>query len=154
MKPILFLFLILCGPSGYAQETIPEGRENNLIKELFFAGLKEKLVENYSNASNSFNRIIAIDPKNAAAYYELANLNYRQKKLLEAEVFIKKAISLEPKNSWYVKLQAEIYKRNGNMDALVGVFDQLIQFEPENSDLYFDKANAYQIAGKFEEAQK
>jgi tetratricopeptide (TPR) repeat protein len=155
MKFKIILILICCHTILYAQDPpLPEGRENNTIKELFFAGLKEKMAENYSNANSNFNKVIAIDPNNAAAYFELATLNFRQNKLLEAETFIKKAISLDANNSWYLKLQAEIYKRNGNMEALVLVFTQLIQLAPENSDLYFDRANAYLISGKTEEAQK
>jgi tetratricopeptide (TPR) repeat protein len=152
---ITFLLLLSCHTILYAQEPIlPETRENNTIKELFFAGLKDKLVENYSKASISFNKIIEIDPKNGAAYFELATLNYRQKKLLEAETFIKKAISLDPKNIWYLRLQSEIYKRNGNMEALIGVLGQLSPLDPENADFYFDLANAYLISGKTAEAQK
>jgi tetratricopeptide (TPR) repeat protein len=152
-----FLWLLLIGVqlSLFAQE-VPSAmvREQNAVKELFFAGLKEKMAENYSNASVSFTKVIALDPANAAAYFELATLNYRQKKLLEAEIAVKKAIALDGKNPWYLKLQAEIYKRNGNMDALVETFDKLIALDPEDSDLYFDRANANVIAGKPEEAKK
>jgi tetratricopeptide (TPR) repeat protein len=112
------------------------------------------MAENYPNANNNFNKIITLDPNNAAAYFELATLNFRQRKLLEAETFIKKAVSLDPKNVWYLKLQGEIYKQNGNMEALVTVFSQLILLLPEDPDLYFDRANAYFIAGKSEEAAK
>lgn len=146
---IIFLLSTLLSMSLYAQEIpLAEGKENNAIKELFFAGLKEKLVENYGNASTNFTKVIALDPNNAAAYFELATVNYRQKKLPEAEIFIKKAVSLAPNNNWYLRLQAEIYKRNGNMEALVMVFEQLIKLDPENIDYYYDQANAYFISGK------
>jgi tetratricopeptide (TPR) repeat protein len=139
----------------YAQEIPLAGKDNNnAIKELFFAGLKEKMAENYPNANTNFNKIIALDPNNAAAYFELATLNFRQRKLVEAETFIKKAIGLDAKNIWYLKLQGEIYKQNGNMEALAMVFAQLIQITPEDSDLYFDRANAYLIASKTDEAAK
>jgi tetratricopeptide (TPR) repeat protein len=125
-------FLILCSYNMmlFAQEiSPPAARDANVVKELFFAGLKEKLAENYANAGASFTKLLAIDAKNDAAYFELATINYRQNKLLEAETAIKKAIGLNANNSWYLKLQAEIYKRNGNMQALVLVFDQLIQMK-------------------------
>lgn len=150
-----FLLLICSITNSYAQDTaLLKGKEGNAVKELFFAGLKDKLVENYSKASINFNKIISLDPNNAAAYFELASLNFRQKKILEAEIFIKKAISLKPNEVWFLKLQAEIYKRNGNMDALVETLHQLISLEPENDLLYFDRANAYFIAGKTEDAKK
>ena len=152
---IAFLFLFLTSVISNAQEIVlPEGRERNVIIELFFAGLKHKLAENYVNASKNFTKIITLDVKNDVAYFELANINYRQGKLLDAEIAIKKAIEIKPSNIWYLKLQAEIYKRNGNMEALVVVFDQIIKLSPDDVSFYFDKANALIIEGKNEDAQK
>lgn len=151
---LLLLSLFLISITLFAQEPpVAAGREENAVKELFFAGLKEKMAENYSNANTSFTKIIAIDPKNDAAYFEIATLNYRQNKLLDAETNIKKAISLKPNNIWYLRLQAEIYKRNGNMEALVDVFNQMIVLSPETEDFYFDRANALFIGGKVTEAK-
>lgn len=145
--------MLSCPTFLYAQEPVPAmARDSNLVKELFFAGLKEKMIENYANASLNFSKIITIDPKNDAAFFELATLNYRQNKMLEAEIAIKKAIEINPDNSWYHKLQAELYKRSGNMDALVLVFNQLIERSPLNDDYYFDRANALFLAGKSKEA--
>lgn len=147
--------LCFCPMLIWAQTaSVSDGKEQNAVKELFFAGLKEKMAENYANASVSFHKVVALDPKNAAAYFELATLNYRQNKLLDAEIFVKKAVSLDAKNPWYPRLQAEIYKRNGNMEALVEVFNQLISLRPEDDGLYFDRANAHVIMGNTEAARK
>lgn len=150
-----FLFIFVANVNLFAQEVVlPQVKENNLITELFFAGLKDKMAENYVNASKNFTKITILDVRNDAAYFELAAINYRQNKLLDAEIAIKKAISINPNNVWYLKLQAEIYKRNGNMDALGVVANQLIQMFPEDVSVYFDKANALTIQGKYEDAQK
>lgn len=152
---VVFAGLCLCTGLLSAQEQ-PFGAPNptNAITELYFAGLKDKLVDNYNAAALNFSKIVAIDPKHDAAYFELATIHYRQNKLLDAETFIKKALSLNPKNTWYLKLQAEIYKRNGNMDALVNVFNQLIELLPTVEDNYFDRANALFLSGKNEAAQQ
>ncbi|RYG03579.1 MAG: tetratricopeptide repeat protein, partial [Chitinophagaceae bacterium] len=154
-KIIFFLFLAVVNFKLFAQEiALPVAKEENAVKELFFAGLKDKMVENYTKATANFNKIIALDDKNDAAYFELANIGLRQNKLLDAETNIKKAIAISPKNVWYHKLQSEIYKRNGNMEALVMVFDQLISLDGETDTYFFDKANALMISGKPAEAQK
>lgn len=152
----LFFTLILTGVcfSISAQQTPVVVKDSNAIKELFFAGLKEKLTENYVNANHSFSKILLLDPNNNAAHFEIANIQLRQNKLLDAEVSIKKAITLQPNNTWYLKLQSEIYKRNGNMDALVLTFDQLIKLEPETENYYFDRANALYISGRVDESKK
>ena len=151
---LLFFLFFLASAKNFAQEMpMSDAREENVVKELFFTGLKDKMSENYVKASVSFTKIIALDPKNDAAYFELASMNYRQNKLLDAEVNIKKAIALKPENIWYLRLNAEVYKRNGNMEALVGVFDQLIKLSPETEDFYFDRANALFISGKVDDAK-
>ncbi|SOD20377.1 tetratricopeptide repeat protein [Pedobacter xixiisoli] len=152
----LFFTVILIGLcfTIQAQQTPVAVRDSNAIKELFFAGLKEKLTENYVDASSSFSKILAIDPNNNAAHFELANIQLRQNKLLDAEVSIKKALTVQPNNTWYLKLQTEIYKRSGNMDALVQVFNRLIKLEPEAENYYFDRANALYISGKVDESKK
>jgi tetratricopeptide (TPR) repeat protein len=154
-KVFFWLLVALCPISAYAQDpSLTKARDSNIVKELFFTGLKEKMLENYVNASASFNKIVELDNKNDAAFFELATVNFRQHKLLESEIAVKKAIAINPQNSWYYKLQSEIYKRNGNMDALIPVFDKLIELLPENEDLYFDRANAIFLSGKVEDALK
>ncbi|RZL34176.1 MAG: hypothetical protein EOO96_10695, partial [Pedobacter sp.] len=123
--------LIVACFSVKAQQTPVAVKDSNAIKELFFAGLKEKLTENYVNASSSFSKILIIDPNNDAAHFELANLQLRQNKVLDAEVSIKKALAVQSSNVWYLKLQSEVYKRNGNMEALIQTFDKLIALDPE-----------------------
>ena len=150
----LLLPLLFAGLSVVAQQPVNPVLDSNAVKTLFFAGLREKLNENYSKAGESFNKILTIDPNNAAVHYEIANLNYRQNKLEEAEVSIKKSVALDANNLWYWKLLAELYKRKGNMEGLVTVFTQMIRLSPENDAYYFDKSNAYLLMGKTEEALK
>ncbi|WP_293311133.1 tetratricopeptide repeat protein [Pedobacter sp. UBA5917] len=129
-------------------------RDSNVVKQLFFAGLREKMSENYVVASTNFNKIVGLDPNNHAAYFELANANLRLDKLTEAEQNIKQAIKLNNDNLWYWRLLGEVYKRNNNMPELIGVFNQLIRLDPENDGYYFDKANAQFLANQLDAAKK
>ncbi|MCX2453312.1 tetratricopeptide repeat protein [Pedobacter sp. PLR] len=151
---ILLLSLLFAGLSAAAQQPVNPKLDSTEVKTLFFAGLREKLNENYSKAGESFQKILAIDPKNAAVYYEIASLNYRQNKLAEAETAIKRAVTLDANNLWYWKMMAELYKRKGDMEGLVGVFNELIRLAPDNDAFYFDRGNAYLLMGKTTEALK
>jgi len=153
-KLLLILALGLC-LRVYAQSNpVEKAADSNIVKTLFFAGLQEKMHENYLNASTSFNKILELDPKNDAALFELATLSMRQRKWAEAEIHIKRALAINAQNTWYHRLQAEIYKQTGNMEALTQVFDKLIALLPDNEDLYFDRANAIYLSGKKDEALK
>lgn len=153
IKWFLLLGLTYCLPL-MAQVPVAAGIDTTLVKGLFFAGLQYKLSENYSKAAESYNRILAIDPKNAAVYFELATVNYRQNKMPEAETAIKMAAELDASNIWYWKFLVEMYKRKGDMDALVGTFNRLIGLDPDNDSYYFDRSNALLLAGKPDEAAK
>src|SRR5690606_13774942 len=64
----------------------------------------------------------------------------------------KKATDINANNVWYWKLLAELYKRKGNMDELVAVFNQMIRLSPDESAYYFDRSNAFFLAGRQDEA--
>lgn len=153
MKRIVVLWCILSGGIGVFAQQVPLTSSDSIaVKQLFFAGLRDKLNEDYNRGILNFGKAAAIDPGNAAAWYEIALLNYRMSKFTEAEAAIKKAITVDGNNIWYLKLLAEFYKRNGNMTALVAVFDRLIALSPEEQSFYFDKSNAFLIQGKKMEA--
>ncbi|MFP5081218.1 tetratricopeptide repeat protein [Pedobacter sp. JCM 36344] len=161
MKIRWFVFLGICfAASALAQvdglaQTKPNVRlDTAIVKSLFFAGLQDKLSENYVKAAESFNRILAIDPNNAAVYFELATVNYRQNRMQEAEFAIKKATELETNNIWYWKFLVEMYKRKGDMNALITVFNELIRLDAGNDSYYYDRSNAWLLADKPEEAAK
>ncbi|MDO7745183.1 MAG: hypothetical protein MUP99_15480, partial [Pedobacter sp.] len=146
MKLAVVLWLMLFAAlHSNAQIKALSATDSTTIKQLFFAGLRDKLNDDYIRENISFSKIVALDPNNDAAYYELALLKYRLDRIPEAEIDIKKAISINNTNPWYLKLLAELYKRNGNMKALVPVFDQLILLLPEEQSYYFDRSNALLI---------
>ncbi|MEJ2883428.1 tetratricopeptide repeat protein [Pedobacter sp. GR22-6] len=153
LKWFLCLFFLSIA-SAKAQQPVVSKLDSNVIKTLFYAGLRDKLNENYPRAAENFNKILAIDADNAAVHYEIAVLNYRQNKIQEAEQAVKKATSIDANNVWYWKLMGELYKRSGNMDALIGVFNQLIRLSPDNDAYYFDRSNAWLLSGKEELAMK
>lgn len=146
--------LILLGylPAARAQQPVTGLVDSNLVKTLFFAGLRDKLNEDYSKANESFTKILLLDPNNAAVHYEIAVMNYKQNKLFEAEMAIKKATAADGNNVWYWMLLAELHKRKGDMEALVGVLNQLIRLSPDTEAYYYDRSNAWLLAGNTEAA--
>lgn len=148
MKNIAAVIFCLITSSALCQPVA----DSNVVKSLFFAGLQEKLRENYSSAQINFNKIVSIQPENDAVWFELATLAFRQNKIAEAESALKKAISINKENKWYHKMLAEVYKRSNNMPALISTFNELIRLEPDNEDYYYDRANAWNIAGNSTEA--
>jgi tetratricopeptide (TPR) repeat protein len=151
-RGVVLWSLLFAGLSVQAQPAQLSSRDDIFIKQLFYAGLGDKLNENYDRALLNFSKVVAVDPVNSAAYYEIALLSYRLEKMTAAEAAIKRAVAIDKNNIWYWKLMAELYKRTGNMTALVPAFDRLIALSPNELSFYFDKSNALLLAGKKEEA--
>jgi len=155
-KTYLFLAAIILNLNAFGQMPVVSNaaRDSNAVKQLFFAGLREKMSDNYSLAATNFNKLVGLDANNHAAYFELANANIRLDKLAEAEQNIKQAIKLNGNNPWYYRTLGEVYKRSNKMPELVEVFSQLIRLDPENDAYYFDQANALYLSNKIDDAKK
>jgi len=156
VKRFVFLTVLSLSLNAFGQMPVVSnpGRDSNMVKQLFFAGLREKMADNYVLAATNFNKVVNLDANQHAAYFELANANLRLDKLTEAEQNIKQAIKLNGNNQWYYRLLGEVYKRTNKMPELVAVFNELIRIDPENDAYYFDKANALYLSDQVDEAKK
>jgi tetratricopeptide (TPR) repeat protein len=143
--------------SSYAQGPKPvksSGVDTDAVENLFFAALKEKTVENNTQAVDLFNKILTIDPSNDASLYELANIKKKQNKYTEAQPLLEKAVTVKPNNEWYWAALADVYEKSNDLPKLENVFNQLIRLNPDRVDYYYDKANAYTLLSKYDEALK
>lgn len=147
MKMRMILFFLISTFLAKAQ-TPEKPLSENAIKDLYFSGLIEKLNGNLPKAESFFAQIVAANPNQDAAFFELASINIKQQKLLPAETNIKKAIALNPKNEWYMRLLVEIYKKNGNTESQSNSLNLLIALSPKTESYYFDKAEVLFLQGK------
>lgn len=155
MPKATLIFLLFFPITAFAQsDLIPVAQRDSLtVKELFFAGLSEKLMGNYEASTVSFAKVLALDKANDAALYEMANANLRLNHLIEATRYAKGAADLKPNNKYYLELLAKTYKEGNNIAELVSLLNQLIKLDPENRAYYFDKANAELLTNKKDEAK-
>lgn len=166
MKKAIFIFFLVLGTSAlFAQRKQDRRKEvvivtgkmlsqkdSNLVKDLFFDGLREKLVMNYPEALASFSKVLEVDPANDAAMFELGSIKFADNKLDEAEYLIRNAVTVKPENEWYWVLLADIYKKSNKIDKLVPVLAELSRIAPENEAYLYDKANALLLLKKVDEA--
>jgi tetratricopeptide (TPR) repeat protein len=122
------------------------------MQALFLSALREKTLENFSQAGDLFNQVLQADPTNDAAMYELAGLKKYQKNDDEARQLLERAVAINPNNEWYWVSLADSYEKTNDLAKLENVFNQLIRLAPDKPDYYFDKANAYFIQGRLDDA--
>lgn len=112
LSALFLLLFLLPGPfNAYAQKKpeLSDARKMEL-ERLYLNGAREKLVQNFDEAIQSFKACLLIDPTNDAVYYNLAEIYFQKNQLADAGEQVNKALALNKKNTWYWKLAETIYE--------------------------------------------
>jgi tetratricopeptide (TPR) repeat protein len=124
------------------------------VTNIFFNASKEKILGNLDNAATIYSEVIRRDPNNAASMYELANIYADQKKFADALFFSKSAYNIDKKNTWYALIYSDILQKNKRFGEAATVLQKLVQDYPNNSDYYYEWANALIFDEKIADAVK
>lgn len=154
----LFLFGIFFFPQiSYAQVDFNKrpdddlGNVEDMFQEHFFEALKQKGIENYQRAVDALLKCEKLDNSKTVVYYELGK-NYKMlKNFGAAETALKKAISKEPDNEWYLDELYEVYNEQGDTDKAIKTIKQLVKYHP---DYRQDLAGLYIKSQNYNEALK
>ncbi len=122
------------------------------FERTFYTANKEKMLNNFLEASNLFRKCLQIDPSSAASMYELANLLYLKGDYVSAESFSRSATLLQPKNEWYQELYANSLTRNKKYAEAIKVREKMVENFPQRMDFMFDLSNAYIYSARFDDA--
>ncbi len=118
----------------------------------FYDACREKEKGNADIALNLFNECLKINPNNAPANYELANLYRYTGKYENALKCAKIAALADPKNEWYNILYIEcLHNKRLYMDA-ADRYEMMLKTHPYREDFYQGLAGEYIYAGKLDKA--
>ncbi|HEX7412755.1 MAG TPA: tetratricopeptide repeat protein, partial [Bacteroidia bacterium] len=122
------------------------------LHSYFYDACKEKSKGNADIAQNLFNECLKINPKNAPANYEIANL-YRYTGKFETALKNAKIAALsDEKNEWYNILYIEcLHNKRLYMDAAAR-YEVLLKKYPYREDFYQGLAGEYIYANKLDKA--
>ncbi len=123
-----------------------------VVNELFYQGLREKIMENASAAATLFSQVLEIDPANAAGMFELAHIRTNENKDADARQLLEKAVTVNPDNEWYWLALAGNYEKINDVPKLENVFKELIRIDPDKPDYYTNQARALVLEKKYDEA--
>ncbi len=163
----LFLLLLLPVISACSTTTeIPQDTEDRETKErpvvsaedqlkstaMLIEGIKQKTLGNPGRATSLFNDAKEKDPRNDAAYYELAKLHARANELEDAARYADVARTLDPDNMEYQLLRADIWILKGHMARAIGIYEALAGANPENMMLHRNLVGAYRHNDQYDKA--
>ncbi len=128
------------------------GSDSSKVIDLYYSGLREKVVENQILAIESFNQAIKVDPLHHPSYYELGQIYFKKGDLTNARTFAEKAVTIKTDNEWYWLLVANIYQQQQDYKLLNYALNELIKLRPDKQEYSFDKANALFMMGSLDKS--
>ena len=150
---IIFFFIFHLGILfSYAQNNV-DASAKKYIKHYFLAE-KYKALEEYEKAKTEYDFCINENPRESAAFFQLAKIHFGLGDYNQAKEYALEASKLAPKNIWYLYLLIEIYYQNFEFEKQAQVWEELIQIDKSNKIYYLEAANTYIHLGLFKKALK
>ncbi len=127
------------------------GNVEDKYQEYFFEALKQKGIENYDRSVKALLKCIDLDDSKAVVYFELGKNYVQLKNFGAAEDALKKAISKEPNNEWYLDELYGVYYQIDDYDKALKTVKQLVKLHPDYKE---DLASLYIRNKKYRAALK
>ncbi len=158
----LILLLMLAACSGKkevvrapfdpdALEEVGQIQQLESTAQLIEAG-KQKMLGNYPQALLLYAEAVKVDPRNSAAYYELAKLHAQEGFVKDAEEYAIKAVGLDPDNKFFSLLLADIYFLQGKNDQGLQVQQNLAARFPTDMNIQISKLSTLLYLEKYPQA--
>lgn len=122
------LLLSACGSS-------PSGSQS--VAQDLTAGIAAQNAGNYTSATQYYNKVLASDPKNATALYDLGDVDQLQNLLPSAKVEYQDALAIDPNFISAMYNLATLESSTSPSDARV-LYDQIIKLSPNYADAHFN----------------
>jgi tetratricopeptide (TPR) repeat protein len=93
-------------------------------------------------------RLLALNPNNAVAYYDLGTAYVIKGEYDRAISDLDQAIRLDPNLAMAYNNRGGVYENKGDYDRAISDYDQAIQLDPNYAAAYNNRGNAYRQKGE------
>jgi len=160
MKKQFYIALIIIGAflipqTSYTQVDFNKRPDDDLgnvedeFQEHFFEALKQKGIENYDRAVDALHKCLNLDSKKPVIYFELGKNYNKLKNFGAAEDHLKKAISMQPDNEWFLDELYDVYYQQDDINNAIKTIKQLVKYHPDYKE---DLAALYVREEKYKQA--
>lgn len=133
---ILILGMLIIPQTSHAQVDFNQkptddlGNVEDQFQEYFFEALKQQGIENYQRAIDALLKCRKLDDK-PVVYYQLGKNYNKLKNFGAAEDALKRAVSKEPDNEWYLDELYDVYNQQGDTKKAIKTVKQLVKYHPD-----------------------
>ncbi|WP_354667393.1 tetratricopeptide repeat protein [Winogradskyella psychrotolerans] len=155
---LIFVFLfgmVIVPQTTYAQVDFNKRPDDDLgnvedeFQEHFFEALKQKGIENYDRAVDALHKCLNLNSKLPVIYFELGKNYNKLKNFGAAEENLKKAISMQPDNVWFLDELYDVYFQKDDIKNALKTIRQLVKYHPDYKE---DLAALYVREEKYKQA--
>lgn len=123
------------------------------FQEKFFAAQSEKAKGNIPAAYDLFLECIKLNPLDGAPHYEVGRIELEVLSNANSALeHAKKSVESDRKNPWYHMLLADCYLALAKYDLAIKSYDEVAKLNPDDPNVFYNKANAQLYAGKYSDA--
>lgn len=140
-------------PKKYERKPIVERNDEQLKTETMM--IDAKMLEESGQdmvAIQRYSEVLARDPKNAAAMYELSRLVASLGMADSAIALSQKAVATDRDNVWYALHLATLYRVTNRKKENIETWKSIVNMRPDVLDYYYELSNAYLIAKDYKNA--
>lgn len=117
------------------------------VDAIFLDACTQKELGNMDKAIELYDKVIALDPNYASAYFDKGSILFNKKEVNTSIELTKKAINLQPKNIWYRLQLIQIYLNLSDFENAAKGYEELIKLRPDVIEYYQELAEVYNQKG-------
>lgn len=149
------VYLLNKGRTKQAFDKFGEAMQyNNENPEIYYKlALANNSIKNYSEAIKQCKRAIELAPEISLYYETLGDIYMGIQNFIEAKRYYKEAVFIDPKNARAHALFGTLQSKDGDHDNAIRSLETAVALEPNNIDMRYNLALAYEVAGRKEDAK-
>ncbi|WP_405669134.1 tetratricopeptide repeat protein [Streptomyces sp. NBC_00055] len=146
------VWAVLSQPAATESEAKPAARDVSEAQTLLSAGLMQSQYQDFSGAATTFKRVVALDPHNKIAWYNLGVIAQRDGKKADAREAYDKALKIDPSFDSALFNEALLIK-SSEPDHSIKLLKRIVAHNSKASTAYLHLGEALAKKGRDDEAQ-
>lgn len=154
-KITLSLLLLLTGASAAGAVCVPDSVPHERAVDYYYLQALSLIeLEEYDAAYDMLEHCRALSPSSSAVLFQLSSVYQFLGQRDEALAILRKIVEDNPQNILFWNALVQFFENEGNSEALIQVYEEMIRKYPADTERYLTLSMYYYEQGRYEQAIK